>query len=226
VTGSTSQELIDRASDLWSAATDHPFVDGIRTGSLPRETFAYYLAQDYVFLVGYCRVFGLATAKAPDLETMGFFSTLLHETLHTEMDLHRELSATYGVSAQQLEATEPSPTCRGYVDHLLRVAALDGIDAIATSLLPCQLGYAQIGQTLQEEGADTPNNPYAEWIRTYADPQFQALAHDVAALVDRTTAGADADRRDQLFEIFAASCRYEHAFWDAAWAHETWENRT
>jgi thiaminase (transcriptional activator TenA) len=224
--GSTSQGFIDRASDLWSAATDHPFVDGIRTGSLAQETFAYYLAQDYVFLVGYCRVFGLAAAKSPDLDTMGFFTTLLHETLHTEMDLHRALSASYGVSAAALEATEPSPTTRGYVDHLLRVAALDGIDAIATSLLPCQLGYAEIGRTLKEEGADTSENPYSEWIRTYADPEFQSLASKVAELVDATTAHVSDIRREQLFEIFAASCRYEHAFWDAAWAHETWESRT
>jgi thiaminase (transcriptional activator TenA) len=218
-------DLIERASGLWSAATDHPFVDGIRTGSLPEATFAHYLAQDYVFLVGYCRVFGLAAAKSPDLATMGFFAELLHETLHTEMDLHREVSAAYGVSRADLEATEPSPTCRGYVDHLLRVAALEGLDAIATSLLPCQLGYAQIGRQLAEEGADRDGNPYAGWIRTYADPGFQALAGRVADLVDATTAHAAPARADELFEVFAASCRYEHAFWDAAWARESWERR-
>jgi thiaminase/transcriptional activator TenA len=192
---------------------------------LPQKTFAYYLAQDYVFLVGYCRVFGLAAAKAPDLDTMGFFATLLHETLHTEMDLHRELSASYGVSVTELEATEPSPTCRGYVDHLLRVAAMEPIDAIAVSLLPCQLGYAEIGRALAEEGADTDDNPYAGWIRTYADPGFQSLAAQVAQLVDRTAAAAHHRRADQLFEVLATSCRYEHAFWDAAWARERWGSR-
>lgn len=218
----TAKDLVARASGLWSAATDHPFVDGIRTGSLPQETFAHYLAQDYVFLVGYCRVFGLAAAKAPDLATMGFFATLLHETLHTEMDLHRELCASYGVGAEELEATEPSPTCRGYVDHLLRVASLETIDAIAVSLLPCQLGYAEIGRALEQEGAATDDNPYAGWIRTYADPGFQALAGQVADLVDRTTVGSTDRRREELFDIFATSCRYEHAFWDAAWERETW----
>jgi thiaminase/transcriptional activator TenA len=74
----TSADLVARAAELWSAATDHPFVDGIRTGSLPQKTFAYYLAQDYVFLVGYCRVFGLAAAKAPDLDTMGFLDASSH----------------------------------------------------------------------------------------------------------------------------------------------------
>lgn len=217
-----SVELRERASEQWRAATDHPFVDGIRAGSLPRDTFAFYLAQDYVFLIGYCRVFGLAAAKAPDLATMGLFADLLAATVGSEMALHREMSARWGVSADDLEATVPSPTTRGYVDHLLATAALGEIDRIAASLLPCQVGYAEIGAALAREGADTDDNPYAEWIRTYADPEFQRLADATAALLDRFAGDAPPHRRDDLFATFLTSCRYERAFWDMAWEREEW----
>lgn len=217
-----SAELRQRASSQWQAATDHPFVDGIRAGSLPAETFAYYLAQDYVFLIGYCRVFGLAAAKATDLATMGLFADLLVATVGTEMDLHRSLSARWGVSAQQLEATVPAPTCQGYVDHLLATAALGELDRIAVSLLPCQVGYAEIGRTLAEQGADRAENPYAEWVRTYADPEFQQLAAATAALVDRLGQDSPPARRDELFATFLVSCRYERAFWDMAWEQQRW----
>lgn len=219
---SVSARLRAAAADEWRAATDHPFVDGIRRGTLARETFAYYLAQDYVFLVGYCRVFGLAAAKAPDLATMELFATLLHTTLHTEMELHREVSGRYGVSADDLEATAPSPTTQAYVDHLLATAALGGLDAIAVSLLPCQLGYAEVGKTLADEGADRDANPYRDWIRTYADPGFQQLAATVADLVDRTARDADGQRMVRLQQTFVTSCRYERAFWDAAWDQQRW----
>lgn len=217
-----SAQLRERAGGQWRAATDHPFVDGIRTGSLPRPTFAFYLAQDYVFLVGYCRVFGLAAAKAPDLATMRFFAELLGATAGTEMDLHRELSAGWGVSAGQLEATAAAPTTQGYVDHLLATAALGELDRIVASLLPCQVGYAEIGKALAAEGADTDDNPYAAWIRTYADPEFQRLAAATAALLDRLGQQAPPARCDDLYATFLTSCRYEHAFWDMAWQRQTW----
>lgn len=217
-----SAELRERASSQWRAATDHPFVDGIRTGTLPAESFAYYLAQDYVFLVGYCRVFGLAAAKAPDLATMGLFAELLGATVGTEMELHRELSGSWGVSPDQLEATVPAPTTQGYVDHLLATAALAELDRIAASLLPCQVGYAEIGAALAAEGADRDDNPYAEWIRTYADPEFQHLAVATADLLDRLGAQAPPARRDELYRTFVVSCRYERAFWDMAWQQERW----
>lgn len=221
-----SRKLRDRASRQWRAATDHPFVDGIRTGSLARETFAFYLAQDYVFLVGYCRVFGLAAAKSPDLPTMAFFAELLGATVNTEMDLHRELSAAWGVSSEQLEATPPAPTTQGYVDHLLATAALGELDRIVASLLPCQVGYAEIGAALAAEGADHDDNPYAAWIRTYAAPDFQSLASATSELLDRLASHTGARRHDELYRTFLTSCRYERAFWDMAWQHEEWATGT
>lgn len=217
-----SVELRERAGARWRAATDHPFVAGIAAGSLEAETFAYYLAQDYVFLVGYCRVFGLAAAKAPDLATIGLFADLLAATVGTEMELHRSLSARWGVTSEQLEATVPAPACQGYVDHLLATAALGELDRIAVSLLPCQVGYAQIGRSLAEQGADRADNPYREWVRTYADPDFQQLAVDTAALVDRLGRDSPPARREALFETFLVSCRYEQAFWDMAFARQRW----
>lgn len=219
---SMSEALRAQASTQWRAATDHPFVDGIRTGSLPRETFAFYLAQDYVFLVGYCRVFGLAAAKSPDVPTMAFFAELLDATVGTEMDLHRTLSAGWGVSAAALEGTAPAPTTQGYVDHLLATAALGELDRITASLLPCQVGYAEIGAALVAEGADTDDNPYAPWIRTYADPEFQRLAAATADLLDRLSRQAPPARRDALYATFLTSCRYERAFWDMAWQRQRW----
>lgn len=217
-----SAQLRQRAGGQWRAATDHPFVDGIRTGALAPETFAFYLAQDYVFLVGYCRVFALAAAKSPDLTTLSFFAELLGSTVGTEMDLHREMSAGWGVSATDLEATVPAPTTQGYVDHLVATAALGELDRIAASVLPCQVGYAEIGAALAAEGADTPANPYAAWIRTYADPEFQRLATATAGLLDRLGAQAPPARRDHLYATFLTSCRYERAFWDMAWQHQRW----
>jgi len=214
--------LRERAQAAWRAAVDHPFVRGLADGSLPPPVYARYLAQDYVFLIGYCRVFGLAAAKAAPLAVLTTFAGLLHETATTEMDLHRAECARYGLDPDALAATEALPTTRGYVDHLLSTAALSDVDVILAAVLPCQVGYAEVGAALAAEGADHDDNPYAAWVRAYADAGFQSLARQTAALLDRVADGASPARMELLSETFLRSCRYEAAFWEAAWNGEAW----
>ena len=79
-------EDIERAAlPVRQAILAHPFITGVGDGTLPVERFKYYVLQDYVYLIDYSRVLALASARAPDLETMSWFAGLLDETLNTEM---------------------------------------------------------------------------------------------------------------------------------------------
>lgn len=49
---------------VWSAFVDHPFVRGIADGTLPVESFVYYLKQDYLYLQHYARAAALAAYKS------------------------------------------------------------------------------------------------------------------------------------------------------------------
>lgn len=50
-------------SGLWSEFIDHPFVRGIANGTLPLESFIFYLKQDYLYLQHYARAAALAAYK-------------------------------------------------------------------------------------------------------------------------------------------------------------------
>jgi thiaminase len=45
--------LLDRpdVQKPWQEHTEHSFVSGLADGTLPAESFKYYLVQDYLFLV-------------------------------------------------------------------------------------------------------------------------------------------------------------------------------
>ena len=49
--------------DLAAAALAHPFVSRLGDGSLPREIFASYVAQDAFFLESFARAYALALAR-------------------------------------------------------------------------------------------------------------------------------------------------------------------
>jgi thiaminase (transcriptional activator TenA) len=53
-----------KAQAIWDRELKHPFVRGLGDGTLSIDRFRFYLAQDYVFLIEYCRVFALGAAKA------------------------------------------------------------------------------------------------------------------------------------------------------------------
>jgi thiaminase/transcriptional activator TenA len=209
------------AEPVWHAQHEHPFVRGIGDGTLEVERFKHWVRQDYRFLVEYARLFGLAAARAPDLETLTRFADLLQATVRTEMDLHRAYARELGISAAELEREPMAPTTRAYTDFLLRVAATGDFAELAAALLPCMWGFAEIGQTLKARGLPGESR-YARWIEMYADPEFVALADWCRHLVDRLGAGADDAARRRMVDAFLTSSRYEYLFWEMAWRHEAW----
>src|ERR671936_475146 len=101
-----SSHLRRLADPVWRAQLEHPFVRGIADGSLEPERFRFWLRQDYRFLIEYCRLFALAAARAPDLETLRRFAGLLQATAGVEMDMHRSYAAGIGVSLAARRAAE------------------------------------------------------------------------------------------------------------------------
>jgi thiaminase (transcriptional activator TenA) len=216
-----SARLRRLAEPVWQAQHEHPFVRGIGDGSLDLERFRHWVRQDYQFLVEYCRLFGLAAARAPDLETLVRFADLLQATARTEMDLHRAYASELGIAPAALEREPTAPTTRAYTDFLVRVAATGDFAELAAALLPCMWGFSEIGQRLAARGLPAEAR-YAKWVRMYADPEFATLAAWCRALVDRLAAGADDATRRRMEESFLTSSRYEYLFWEMAWRLETW----
>ncbi|MFN8633952.1 MAG: thiaminase II [Chloroflexota bacterium] len=219
-----TNHLAALAAPIWQAQHAHPFVRGIGDGTLDVERFAFWIRQDYLFLIEYCRLFALAAARAPDLETIGRFADLLQATARTEMDLHRGYAAQFGISTDALERETMAPTTRGYTDFLLRVATTGDFAELAAALLPCMWGFSQIGQRLaaQPRPADAR---YAAWVEMYADPEFAALADWCRELVDRLADDAGPATRARMAAAFVTSSRYELAFWEMALTLERWPDQ-
>jgi formylaminopyrimidine deformylase / aminopyrimidine aminohydrolase len=57
--------LVTRHPAAWQAATVHPFLAGVRDGSLPGDSFDRWLAQDYLYAQALVRAQSRITAAAP-----------------------------------------------------------------------------------------------------------------------------------------------------------------
>ena len=215
---SFAQDLRAHADGVWEAQHAHPFVTGIGDGTLPEAAFRFYVRQDYVFLIDYGRLLALGAARAPRLADMRRFAALAQAILETEMDLHREYAAAWGIAAGELEAERAAPATAGYVDFLLRTAALGDFAELAAALLPCMWGYAEIGERLA--AGPPPAHPlYRQWIELYAGEEFQQLAAWSRELVDDVAAEVTRPGHDRMRRAFLACSRHELAFWESAWSH-------
>jgi thiaminase/transcriptional activator TenA len=211
-----------KAEPIWRKELEHPFVRGLADGSLPIERFRFYLRQDYVFLIDYCRVFALAASKARELKEITLFAKLLIDTLTTEMDLHREYCQRLGIALDELERTAHAPITHAYTRHLLTAAYSGSIAGILSAILPCQLGYAEIAAALVRDYRDWTSSPYADWIRTYSSPEFVAGAEQLRALLDELTADWPQASLAPLEQLFITSSRYEYLFWEMSYAKADW----
>lgn len=217
-----SETLGRKARPIWRKIFAHPFVQGIGDGTLPLKKFRFYLGQDYIFLIEYCRILALGVAKAQDLPTMGKFAELLHATFHTEMALHRSYAKKFGITEEELAKAEASPTTYAYTRYLLHVASSGTMAELAAALLPCQWGYAEIGRRLAKKGEPKRQPLYGDWIKTYASPEFTALASWLKGLTDRLAEDAGSATLQRMEGYYLTSSRYEYLFWEMCSRMEGW----
>ncbi len=211
-----SRAARERTAPRWDAVLGHPFLLGLADGSLPEEAFRRYMVQDYLFLVEYARVMALAAAKARDLDSMGRLAELLHATLNQEMQLHRDFCSRVGIGLAELEQSPMLPGCHAYTSHLLAVAWGESAAVLAASLLPCQLGYAEIAAHLARRGR-SPVPAYQEWVDAYASDDYVRLALWLGQHADALFVSAGSAERRHMEEVYLESLRLEHGFWDMAW---------
>lgn len=211
-----SQVLRAEAGPIWAAIFAHPFLKELEGGTLPEETFRFYVCQDFRFLEGFARAVAVALSKAPDSETLLLLSKRV--PVPVERQMHGKLFSMLDIDEQQAEGVELAPTNRAYINHLVSTATLGSAGDAAAALLPCPWTYHEIGQLLGE----IEHPIFRTWASVY---QQGFLAESVEAwrwLVDRAAAEAGEGQRRRMHEAFLTSSRYEYMFWEMAYRRETW----
>lgn len=217
-----TERLFYRVEPIWQSYLEHPFVKGIGDGTLDKEKFKHWLRQDYVYLIDYTRLFALGVTKARDLKTMTLFGTLVHETLHTEMQLHRNYAAKFGISEQQLEETAPASTTTGYTSYMLDHAQRGDIAHVIAAVLTCTWSYNYIGRALNQRESASEHPFYGEWIQTYSDDAFTELSDELIKMMDHIAEGKSEAELQALEDIVVRTSYYEYMFWDMAERQEMW----
>lgn len=203
---SLAGELWQAEQELAIASLNHPFVQGIGDGTLPKSKFAYYVGQDAFFLEAFARAYSIAAAKAPDWQGFEVFHSLANGVLE-ELKLHHGYAAQWNVDLSQVEA---GAATRRYTDFLLATAWSADVGVTTCAMLPCMRLYAFLGQSLAEQSTDA--HDYSDWIQTYSSDDFKELAVQLGQLADHYAQLNDTSRSAYRY---AMQCELD--FFEAAW---------
>jgi hydroxymethylpyrimidine/phosphomethylpyrimidine kinase len=214
--GSFAAQLWGEAQQDLDAIYELDFIRGLASGSLEEKEFAYYLAQDAIYLNGYSRVLARASALAPTEAEQLFWAGSASQCLEVESELHRSWLSTRSIQPQL------GPVTKSYVDHLTAASASGSYAVLAAAVLPCFWLYAEVGATLHAQflaAGEPAGHPYAAWLRTYADEDFAAATRKAVSIVDEAGRKASNADRAAMVTAFKQSCRLELDFFDAPRLH-------
>lgn len=183
MTTDIARALWDRNLDWAHKILTHPFVQGLGEGTLPQPAFQAYVAQDAYFLEAFARAYARALSDSPDRYGLYTFAELITGVL-AELKLHAGYAEKWHVN---LADVKPGPATLAYTDFLDQVSRSGHPGLTCAAMTPCMRLYAFLGQSLKTEFPDT-HHRYTEWIETYADPGFDALAAQLETLLNRYAA--------------------------------------
>ncbi|WP_240424046.1 bifunctional hydroxymethylpyrimidine kinase/phosphomethylpyrimidine kinase [Microbacterium halotolerans] len=201
----------DGTSDIRAEIDELEFIRSLTDGTLEREAFTWYLSQDALYLKDYSRALAEASKLAPTPAEQAFWASSAHGAIATELELHANW-----LSVDTMFDADPSATTTAYVDHLLAIAARGNYGELIAAVLPCFWIYVDTGARLAPYA--TPDNPYATWLQTYADPSFEALNQEAILIVTTHAASADDTTRARMRAAFETSARHEKHFFAAPMA--------
>lgn len=197
-----------------------PFNVELAAGTLSRDRFGFYIQQDALYLGQFARVLAIAAARAPDTAILQQFTEFSLGAITVERALHERYLAAFGVSPAKAAQAEPAPDCLAYTSLLLATAYHEPWEMLTAALVPCFRIYWDVGRTIAAKAA--ADNPYRDWIDTYADETFGAAVRGLMAIVDRAAGQVSTPVRQRMLAAYIRATQYEYLFWDGAYHRRRW----
>lgn len=208
-------EQLARLEPLWKRMLEHRFLRETRDGTIPFETFATWMRQDYLFVEAAIPFIAALIPKAPPEHWEAHANVITG--LQKELKLFEERAAAVGVD---LRGAPPSFTCHAYIQFLLATAYRASYPEAYTVLYTAEKAYHD-SWSVVKNGID-PASPWVPFVENWAGDPFAQYVSYLEGELDRLADAAGADERVRMAEYFELTTKYEIAFWEMAVTGESW----
>ncbi|OUM65597.1 hypothetical protein PIROE2DRAFT_20290 [Piromyces sp. E2] len=212
------QILKDYAKKEYDEYINHEFVNRIADGTLPVESFKYYLRQDYIYLTHYARVHAICGFKLDNLRKIADEANIIN-IIRTETQLHIKYCESWGISLEELERTKEASANMAYTRFCIEKGLAGDILDLKVALFACLIGYGEIANRIvNDPKTKKENNPFYKWAENYAADLYQkSITTGIAELEELAKEyikPGDTKRINEICETFRQATRLEVGFFD------------
>ena len=186
-----------RHATAWSHATQHPFLEAVRDGTVTESTFEAWLVQDYRFVSDLLAFQGRLLARAPRRAQAVLAGGAM--ALVDELDWFEEQAA-----AHQLDLTQPPRPATAAYSVLLRKLNDADVAVALTALWAIERVY------LDAWSFAAPGAPaYRVFVAHWTTPQFATYVGDLEQAADAVaTRPAEPDVETAFVAVLDAESRF------------------
>lgn len=209
-----------QSEPLWESSFNHPFIKQLSAGSLPQQTFRYYLKQDRYYLQNFADLHGKIADQMDDPDIKRFLYAGAKGFDDSEKEVRIEFFKELNITQQEIDQTEIAPNAYSYVTHMYHELNEGTPARAAAALLPCYWLYNEIGKRLIKAGS--PIKVYQQFIETYDSKAFTNATARMIEIVDKLGEEVDEQEQEKMQTAFLRSSFFELHFWEMAYRHEMW----
>jgi thiaminase (transcriptional activator TenA) len=220
---SLTDEMWTEAKPVYQATLQHPYLQGLADGTLPKPSFQFYLIEDAKYLRAFGEALRALAKKAPQREWAATLGRHATEAIDAEKQLHQSLLASYGLAAGKPDGPM-APTNYAYTNHFRQTVEKGSFAEGLAAMLPCYWIYWEVGKELVKRGSK--DKDYQRWIDQYASEGYGATVRQVLDMMNIEAGRLTPQQRRRAIDLFVVSTRYEYMFWDMAWRREPWPPAT
>ena len=209
-----SEEALKEVEGIYEDILRLPFVKELTAGTLSKERFLFYIKQDSYYVENYSRVLSHIASRLPEKEWREEFLRFALDGILVENSLHASFTE---ISYSKIH---PTPTCLLYVSFE-SAKGLEPVEIEAAAILPCFWIYMLVGNEIHKNS--NTDNPYSNWINTYADESFAQSTAKAINICDQLAQQTTPEIRTKMTEAFVMATKMEWMFWDSAYNMEKWK---
>ena len=212
-----SEDAWDKIEPIYQRIIEMPFITELMDGSLDKEKFQFYIAQDSTYLEHFGRALSLIAARADKIQDSLAFIRFAENAVIVENALHESYFKDFEVT----DKGTAEPSCHHYIHFIKSTAALDAAEVGMASVLPCFWIYKAVGDYILKQQTGQ-NNPYQKWIDTYGGEEFADAVSKAIQICDKAAEETTEKVRTKMTEAFITASRLEYDFWDSAYKLRKW----
>jgi hydroxymethylpyrimidine kinase/phosphomethylpyrimidine kinase len=213
-----SEVASDQTRHIYDEVSTMRFIAELADGSLSRDRFANYIAQDYQYLTQYAKLYArLAILEPSSQDTTIWTDTQI--SLEHEKQMQAKWFAKNGYSVENYTNMPMSQTTLAYIGHMALTASNGTYTELLAAVLPCATLYLEIGQEIFRRaqklfGQDLKGHPYREWIINYGSSEFEETVAALVKVVDDAASSVNYDEFQEMLRVHNLSYSQEFDFFN------------